>query len=335
MSKKVELGKTRLFINRVGLGGIPIQRVNLNDVVRLLDYLQDNGVNFIDTARGYTCSEEYLGLALKGRRNEFIIATKSMSRTYEKMKEDIEISLHNLQTSYIDLYQVHNLKSEEEFNLLMSENGAYKALLEAKNEGKVKHIGITSHSYEFLDKIIEMDLFETIQFPYNIVEDKNKEIFKKAHQKGLGTICMKPLAGGAIENGKLAIKYLLNDKNVDVVIPGMKNILEAKENVNVDSLEYTKDDFLEINKIKKELDGDFCRRCGYCAPCTKGIDIANCFMFYGYYSRYGLKDWAVSRYNSLNAFASDCIKCGVCLKRCPYGLDIPEKLKAVSEAFGK
>lgn len=330
-----ELGKTNMFVNRIGLGGIPIQRVNQEKVNKLIEYLELNNVNFIDTARGYTCSEVYLGNSLLGRRKKFFIATKSMSRTYEAMKKDIELSLKNLNTSYIDLYQLHNLKKEEEYKIVMSEDGAYKALKEAKEKGLIKHIGITSHSYDFLYKIIDTLLFETIQFPYNIVEDKSKELFKKAKELGIGTICMKPLAGGAIENGKLAIKYLLNDENVDVIIPGMAEITEAETNLSAEKGIYTLEEELYIKNIKEKLNDNFCRRCGYCTPCAKGIDIPNCFVFYGYHERYDLKEWAINRYSSLTAHASDCIECGLCKTKCPYGIDIPNELKKVREVFGK
>ena len=330
-----ELGKTNMFVNRIGLGGIPIQRTTQEKVNEMIDYLHKNNLNFIDTARGYTCSEEYIGNALIGKRDKFFIATKSMSRTYEEMLRDIKISLNNLKTTYIDLYQLHNLKSSEEFDIVMSDNGAYKALLEAKEKGLIKHIGITSHSYDFLDGIIETNLFETIQFPYNIVENKSSSLFKKAKELGIGTICMKPLAGGAIDNAKVAIKYLLNDPNVDVVIPGMGSIEEAKVNSTVTSGEYSREEKDYIQRIKEELDGNFCRRCGYCAPCSKGIDIPNCFVFFGYHERYNLQKWAKDRYESLKAHASDCIECGKCIKKCPYGIDIPNELKKVKEVFGK
>ncbi len=333
--EKRELGNTGMYINRVGLGGIPIQRTTQEEVNKLIDFLISEGVNFLDTARGYTCSEEYLGNALQGKRDKFFIATKSMSRTYVDMKRDIEISLKNLKTEYIDLYQLHNLKSEEEFNLIMNDSGAYKALLEAKENGLIKHIGITSHSYDFLESVIEANLFETIQFPYNIIENKTSELFNKAKKLGIGTICMKPLAGGAIDNGMIAIKFLLNDDNVDVVIPGMGNINEAKVNTSTKPGLFIKEEEKYIESLRKKLDNNFCRRCGYCAPCTKGIDIPNCFVFYGYHERYDLQEWAINRYNLLKAHASDCINCGKCVSKCPYGIDIPYELVKVAKVFGK
>ena len=329
---KKELGNTGLVVSRVGLGGIPVQRITTYETKKLVDYLLDNGLNFIDTARGYTCSEEYLGNALADKKG-FYIATKSMARTYEAMKEDIQKSLINLKVKSIDLYQVHNLKTFEEYETL--KKGAYKALLEAKEAGVIKHIGVTSHSYEFLDKIMGDGLFETIQFPYNIVESKSKDLFKKAKELGLGTICMKPLGGGAIDDANLAIKFLLNDENVDVVIPGMATIDEAKINLNVSSGEYSQEEIGKINEIRNELNNNFCRRCGYCAPCSVGIDIQACFLFEGYYKRYDLKNWAIERYKTLKHKASDCVECGKCMTRCPYEINIISRLKEVSEIFDK
>lgn len=226
------LGKTNMKVNRVGFGGIPIQRITQEETNKVINELIDKNVNFIDTARGYTISEEYIGNAIEGKREKFFIATKSMARDYESMKKDIEISLKNLKTDYIDLYQIHNLKPEE-YKTIFDENKAYKALLEAKEEGKIKYIGITSHSLETIEKSIEDEKFSTIQFPYNIIEDQADEVFKKANKKGIGIIVMKPLAGGAIDDAKLAIKYILSKDYIDVVIPGMESIEQVRENVSV------------------------------------------------------------------------------------------------------
>lgn len=331
--EKIRLGKTNMLVNKLGFGGIPIQRVSENDVIDIVNALEEKGINFIDTARGYTVSENYLGKALKNKRDKFILATKSMSRTYLDMKRDIELSLKNLNTTYIDLYQFHNVKSMDEFNLIMSDNGAYKALKEAKDEGKVLHIGLTSHSYDFLMEIIEDFPFEAIQFPFNIVESSSYDLFLKAKENDIGTIVMKPLAGGAINNKKLAIKYLLNQEALDVIIPGMGSVVEVEENSSIKKEKLTIEEIKKLEEIRKDLGNDFCRRCGYCLPCTKGIDIPNCFMFEGYFNRYNLKDWARSRYNGLAHKASECIKCGACLKRCPYELDIIKKLEKVAKTF--
>nr|WP_295732778.1 aldo/keto reductase [uncultured Intestinibacter sp.] len=330
-------GKTGMKIKRVGFGGIPIQRISQEDTNKVIDELEKCGVNFIDTARGYTVSEEYLGNALKGRREKFYIATKSMSRDYESMKRDIEISLKNLQTDYIDLYQMHNVKPAE-YDTLFSEDKAYRALLEAKEQGKIKHIGITSHGLETVEKAVESDKFETIQFPYNIVENQADEVFKRAYEKGVGTIVMKPLAGGAIDDGTLAMKYLLSREYIDVAIPGMDSPQQVIENTDVlQNYELTEEDNKKIAKIKSELGTNFCRRCEYCLPCPKGINIPQNFLLEGYYNRYNLKDWAVDRYRGLaeNERASNCIECGACQKKCPYELPIIDMLKKVVDTLEK
>lgn len=328
------LGKTNMKVNRVGFGGIPIQRITQEETNKVINELIDKNVNFIDTARAYTISEEYIGNAIEGKREKFFIATKSMARDYESMKQDIEISLKNLKTDYIDLYQIHNLKPEE-YKTIFDENKAYKALLEAKEEGKIKYIGITSHSLETIEKSIGDEKFSTIQFPYNIIEDQADEVFKKANKKDIGIIVMKPLAGGAIDDAKLAIKYILSKDYIDVVIPGMESIEQVRENVSVlQDTNITKDDELKIQEIRDIMGKRFCRRCEYCLPCPLKINIPQNFLLEGYYARYNLKDWAKERYKSLEVKASACVECGLCETKCPYELPIREMLKEVSSKLG-
>ena len=324
------LGKTNMKVNRVGFGGIPIQRITQQETNNVVDELLNNNVNFIDTARAYTISEEYIGNAIEGRREKFFIATKSMSRDYKSMKEDIETSLKNLKTDYIDLYQLHNVKFEE-YKTIFEDNMAYKALIDAQQEGKIKYIGITSHSLETIEIAIEDEKFSTIQFPYNIIEDQADEAFKKANEKGIGIIVMKPLAGGAIDNAKLAIKYILSKDYIDVVIPGMENIDQVKENVSVlKDTTITKEDEAKILEIRRSMGKKFCRRCEYCMPCPLNINIPQNFLLEGYYTRYNLKDWAKARYSSLDVKASACVECGLCETKCPYELPIRDMLKIVA-----
>lgn len=331
----INLGNTNMKIKRVGFGGIPIQRITQEDTNLVIDELEKNGINFIDTARGYTVSEEYIGNSLVGRRQKFYIATKSMSRDYEGMKKDIEISLKNLKTDYIDLYQLHNVKIEE-YETIFNEDKAFRALLEAQKEGKIKYIGITSHSIETIEKAIEDGKFDTIQFPYNIVEDQADEAFKKAHEKGIGIIVMKPLAGGALDDATLAIKYILSKEYIDVAIPGMDSIKQVKENVDVlNDLDLTEEDKEKIDNIRATLGGKFCRRCEYCLPCPLGVNIPQNFLLEGYYTRYNLKEWSKERYDSLEGKASKCIACGKCETKCPYELPIIEMLKNVCEKLEK
>ena len=330
------LGKTGLKISRMGFGGIPIQRIDAEGTKTLIHELKDAGVNFIDTARGYTVSEEYLGYALEGIREDFVVATKSMSRTKEAMAADIDISLKNLRTDYIDLYQLHNLPPEQ-LAVVTAPGGALEALLEAKAAGKIRHIGVTSHSLDTFRMALELPWVETFMFPYNIVETQAEDLIAKAAETNIGFICMKPLAGGAIEEATLALRYVCANPNVTVVIPGMAEPEELRQNLAAasDTSELTQEEKAGFQKIRSALGTQFCRRCNYCQPCSAGINISGAFLFDGYLQRYGLADWARSRYMAMEKKASDCIGCGACEQRCPYQLPIRKMLSKVAEHFGQ
>lgn len=321
------LGKTGLEVYEVGLGGIPLQRINEEITKQIIQKMHQLGMNFIDTARAYTNSEALLGQALRNLRTDFIVATKSMAKTYEEMKSDIEKSLTNLQTNYIDIYQIHNPK--EGTNLA----GPLKALEEAKQEGKVRHIGITNHSAPYLLKLIKTYDFATIQFPYNFLEAQGEELFKYAQQNNIGTIVMKPLGGGVIDRGDLALKYIMKNPHISVAIPGMASLEEVKQNYNYSKGEYTQEELDYMADLRNKTEKDFCHRCGYCLPCKQGIDIPLMFTFANYYTKYGLIQWAKDRYNSLLIKADACIECGLCETKCPYQLHIINKLKKVNELF--
>lgn len=330
------LGKTGLNVSTMGLGGIPIQRIDATLTRTLIEALIENGINYIDTARGYTVSEEYLGQALEGLRDKFILATKSMARTKDAMAKDIDISLHNLRTDYIDLYQVHN-PSMEQLDQIISGDGALEALLEAKADGKIGHIGLTAHSAEVFEKALALDWVETIMFPYNIVETHGENLIKQCADKNIGFIAMKPLAGGAIDDPALAMRFISSNPDVSVIIPGMAELSELSQNLEAvnDSTPLSASEYEKIDAIRKDLGTQFCRRCGYCAPCTVGISIPSMFLFEGYLKRYGLAEWARGRYESMAKTASDCIGCGLCESRCPYNLPIREMLKVTAKAFEK
>ena len=330
------LGKTGLKISRMGFGGIPIQRIDAAGTRKLCLQMKEAGINYIDTARGYTVSEEYLGEALEGIRDDFIIATKSMARTKEAMAADIEISLKNLRTNYIDLYQVHN-PNMAQLEQVMAPGGALDALMEAKAAGKIGNIGLTAHAIEVFEKALELPWVETIMFPYNIVESQGEELIKACLEKNIGFIVMKPLAGGAIEDATLAIRYCLNNPAVTVVIPGMAEEKELQQNLAAanDVSPLNAEELANVEAIRKQLGTQFCRRCNYCQPCVKGINISGCFLFHGYLDRYGLADWARGRYATLPVKASACIECGACENRCPYNLPIRMMLKKVAKDFGE
>ena len=330
------LGKTGLKISRLGLGGIPLQRIDADGTRELVHALLEAGVNFIDTARGYTVSEEYLGRALCGVRDRFVLATKSMARTKETMASDIETSLRNLRTDHIDLYQIHN-PSKADLDTVMAPGGALEALLEARAAGRIGHIGITLHSADLFSEALTLPWVETVMFPYNIVETQGEEYIAKCAEAGIGFIAMKPLAGGAIEDAATALRFIAQNPAVTVAIPGMAEVAEIAENVAAmtNASPLADAECARIAAIRADLGESFCRRCGYCAPCTAGINIPAVFLFEGYLSRYGLGDWAMSRYGALPKKASDCIACGACEGRCPYRLPIRDMMKRAASAMEK
>ncbi len=330
------LGKTGLRISRMGFGGIPIQRIDAEGTKQVIHKLLAAGVNYIDTARAYTVSEEYLGYALEGLRDQVILASKSYSRSKEAMAKDVDISLKNLRTNYIDLYQIHN-PTAAELEQVQQPDGALAALLEARAAGKIGHIGVTLHSVELFEKAVEYDWVETIMFPYNIVETQGEALIAKCAEKNIGFIAMKPLAGGAIDDATLALRFIAANPYVTVVIPGMAKPEEAEQNLAAlnDSAPLSNEELEGLEKIRKFLGTQFCRRCNYCAPCSAGIPISGVFLMEGYYSRYHLEDWAKERYAALPKKASDCIDCGICETRCPYQLPIREMLKNAAKVFGE
>ena len=224
------LGKTGLKVSRLGFGGIPIQRIDAEGTKALMHRLLEAGVNYIDSARGYTVSEEYIGYGLEGIRDKFILATKGRGLTKQAMQKDLETSLRNFRTDYIDLYQFHN-PSLEDLETITAPGGALEALQDAKAAGTVRHIGITAHSTQVFEKALDMDWVETIMFPYNLVENQGAELIAKCQEKNVGFICMKPLAGGAIDDASLALRYIVQNPAVTVVIPGMASDRELSQNL--------------------------------------------------------------------------------------------------------
>ena len=265
-----------------------------------------------------------------------MLATKSMSRTKEEMARDIDISLKNLRTDYIDLYQVHN-PPPAAFETILAPGGALEALLEAKAAGKIGHIGITLHAEDLFKQAVEFDWVETIMFPYNLVETQGEKLIKVCAERNIGFITMKPLAGGAIEDATLALRYICANDAVTVVIPGMAEEKELEQNLAAvnDTAPITNEEKAAFLEVRNQLGTNFCRRCNYCAPCPMGIGIPGIFVLEGYFSRYNLQDWAMTRYNGTPVKASACIGCGACEARCPYQLPIRKMLKNVVNLMEK
>lgn len=336
--KYVTLGKTGLKCAQISFGGIPIQRADEANATAVVDALERHGMNYLDTARGYTVSEAYLGAALKGRREKFILASKSMVRNYEGMKKDVEVSLRNFRTDYIDVYQFHNLPLNA-FEQVFGPDGAFQALDEARQAGKIGHIGATFHSLDALKKAVEeySDKIETVMYPFSIVENQGEEALREAQEKGIGTSAMKPMAGGNLDDWKLALRYIAAAGVIDIAIPGMGNKEEVERNAAAakELGPLTEEELLKCERLRKELGTRFCRRCGYCAPCSVGISIPSAFLMANYLRKYeGLAEWAKGRYAALEHKAGECVGCGNCEERCPYGLPIREMLQEVREAFG-
>ena len=334
----VPLGQTGLTISRLGFGGIPIQRIDQQGTRALLKAVHEAGINYIDTARAYTVSESWIGQSLEelGLRDSFVLATKCRALTAADMRAELAESLKNLRTDHIELYQFHN-PSLKDLETILAPGGSLEALLEARKEGKVGHIGLTAHLAAVFERALAVDEIETIMFPYNIVEQQGADLIARCAAKGKGFIAMKPLAGGAIEDGRLAMRYVLSNPDVTVAIPGMADPAELTSNLEgaANTAPLTEEEQAACQKVRDALGTQFCRRCNYCAPCTVGIQIPSAFLFDGYIARYGLENWARQRYATLPVKASACVECGACETRCPYQLPIRQMLKKVVEHFGE
>jgi predicted aldo/keto reductase-like oxidoreductase len=322
---RTQLGGTGLEVSRVGFGGIPIQRLSFDEASAVLSAALEQGVDFIDTARGYTDSEVKIGHVLGSFPGRVVVATKSMAKTRDDMLRDVETSLRDLGLDRIDLYQCHNIASEEQLETVLGPGGAIEALTEARDQGMIGHIGITGHKPWIVAEAVRRFPFETIQVPFNMIETAaSEELLPLAREKGLGTIAMKPIAGGAVRNVLLNLRFILTS-GIDVVIPGMDRVEQVRENLSVlDRLAPLNEAEMEILQREKEELGDgFCRRCEYCMPCPQGLNISFLHLIGAYYFRYGLRDWAWERLQGLSKKYADCIGCGECVSKCPYDLDTP------------
>ncbi|MGB9791446.1 MAG: aldo/keto reductase [Thermacetogeniaceae bacterium] len=331
-----KLGRTGLQVSEIGFGGIPIQRISRQEAAAVINRAIDLGINFFDTARNYTDSEEKLGAVLRERRDEVIIATKSMARTKDEMAADIRKSIETMRVDYIDIYQMHNVKDRESLEKVLSEDGALAALKEAKEKGLIRHIGVTGHVKSFLIDVIKTGEVETVQFPFNPIEtDGAEELLRLAQETNTGVIVMKPLAGGAFKNPTLSLRYILTHP-VSVVIPGMDSVKQVEENAAVGNapLELSPEERKTLEEEVARLGKTFCRRCEYCQPCPQGIDIPMVFLLDGYYQRYDLKEWARQRYEGLKVKADACQECGECEEKCPYSLPIRRMLKEAAARLG-
>lgn len=290
----------------------------------------DGGVNFADTAEGYGDSEEKLSLALKGERGKFVIASKSPCRDAAGMENAINQSLQRLKTEYIDLYQVHALKTDDQLEKVMAPGGAMEALKTAQAAGKVRFIGVTGHRPSLLIKAIRTGEFDTVMPPINIVDrEAEEELMPLAVEMDIGIIAMKPVCGGTLDDPALGIRFCLNS-SASAVLVGMKSVAEVEANLRTARefrpLSPTEED--ELLENASQLGNTFCRRCEYCQPCPEGINIPKILWLANYHRRYADRDpWTEDEYHALDATAADCQECGECEEKCPYELPIRQMLK--------
>jgi len=327
----MRLGKTNLEVNKNGFGALPIQRRNEKDSIEILTKAYENGIDFYDTARFYTDSEEKLGKAFENVREDIYIATKNGMETHEEFWKDLETSLKNLKTEYVDLYQFHNISFCPK-----KEDDLYKAMLQAKEDGLIKHIGITTHKITIAHEALDSGLYETLQYPFSYLSGAEElKIVEKCKQLDVGFIAMKAMGGGLIKNSKASYAFLNQFDNV-LPIWGIQKISELDEFLSYDE-KTVLDDALksEIENDKKELGEDFCRGCGYCMPCPEGIKISTCARMSLWVRRFPTEPHLTEEWQKTMAETENCIECYACVDNCPYELDIPRLLKENYEDYKK
>ncbi|MDO5445061.1 MAG: aldo/keto reductase [Eubacteriales bacterium] len=332
--KYILLGSTGLTVTRPAMGCLPVQRCNTDYAIQLLQAAYDGGIRYFDTANAYSDSEKKIGLALSDVRKDIVISTKSGARDKATVLSHIENSLKMMKTDYIDLFQFHQVTSMPDPN---DPNGAYAAALEAKERGWIRHIGFTSHRVNIAEECIASGLFETCQFPFSYISDERDiALAEKCKKAGMGFIAMKGLAGGMLTNPRACHAFMNQFDNV-VPIWGIQKLEELKQWLDAADEDPTLDEELSavITGDRKELAGNFCRSCGYCMPCTVGIEIMNCarmdmLLRRSPWQQYMSDEW----YNKMQKI-NDCINCRQCVSKCPYGLDQPSLLKYMLKDYNE
>ena len=324
--KKIILGNTGIEVTKTAFGALPLQRADMDIAKKILRKAYESGINFFDTARGYTDSEEKIGYALSDVRENIIIATKTHAKNVKAFWDDLGTSLEKLKTGYIDIYQFHN--PEKHFSP-KDGTGMYEAMLEAKAQGKVRHIGITNHRRNIALAAVESGLYESLQYPFSYLSDDNDmEVYDKCVQKGMGFIAMKALSGGLLTDTK-AIHLFFEKMKHAVPIYGIQreseldDFLSLAENPPV----MTEEIEASMESDRANLQGNFCRGCGYCLPCPSGIPINMAARMSYLLRRAVWQNLVTPEWQAQMRKINDCINCGACKSRCPYGIDTPELLR--------
>jgi len=322
------LGKTGLEVSEVGFGAIPIIRLSATEAVMVLRRAFDHGITLFDTANMYLDSEEKIGLAFNGIRSRIVLATKTFKRDRAGAEADIDLSLRRLRTDHIDLLQIHQLSLTRDYEAVTGPDGAMEAVFRAKQDGKIRCIGVTSHSIEMAVKLVETGLFSTVQFPLNFIESKAvEELHPLARQKEMGILAMKPFGGGLLDRADLCFKYLRQFPDV-IPLPGFDAVGQVDQVVAIYESEnvVSPEALAAMEGYRTELGQQFCRRCEYCQPCEHGVMITPA-MGYPIIARRMSDAKAAGFAKKMMESVRNCVECGECEERCPYGLPIPEMLK--------
>ena len=326
--RKVVLGKTGIEVSEAGFGCIPIIRLSTSEAVIVLRRAYDRGITLFDTANAYLDSEEKIGLALEGIRKRVVLATKTLKRDRAGAEADIDLSLQRLRSDYLDLFQLHQLSLESDFKKATGPDGVLEAVYRAKQAGKLRHIGVTSHSTEMAVKLVKTGLFSTIQFPFNFIESKPAdELLPAARQEGMGILAMKPFGGGALDNAEICFKFLRMYPHV-IPLPGFDAVEQVDQVAAIYETgnEVLPEDIAAMERYRTELGQRFCRRCEYCQPCEQGVMITPAMNYPIIAHRMSGAKAAGFATQAMKS-VGNCTECGECVKRCPYGLPIPEMIK--------
>ena len=350
--QKRRLGRTGLMVSAIGFGGIKLPLIEQEQADEVLNLALDLGITFFDTARGYRDSEEKIGAAIGHRREEFILSSRFAPGDADHMKRAVENSLNALKMDYIDIYQFHNMRTPEQYDAAMRKGGGLEGLREMQEQGVIGYVGFSSHRIiQTMKRALDTGEFDVITVAYNILNDEmvDEEVLPLAKARDVGVEAMKPLAGGTLaappEELRLApedpitayqaLRFVLSNAAITAAIPGMTTRVEVEENARAGETvgKMTAKEMEALVGSAEEMGKEFCRSCWYCQPCPEEILVPVILRQLGYYKRYGLKDWAMGRYDKLEVKPTACVECGECEEKCPYDLPIREMLKESAALF--
>lgn len=329
---KRPLGKTGLMVSVIGFGGLILPRISHEEAVKIIRRALELGINIIDTAKSYGDSEQKIGMAISGK--DCIVTTKSLANDKDALLSDIDLSLQRLKLKKIQLYQLHNISSEDRLKRTLMPNGLLDGLKQARSEGKIDFIGFSGHKKDILIEAIKTNEFDFVQMPINVVDRTTwSDVLPLALERNMGIMSMKPLAGGVLtdvspEITSLALRYVVQ-QDVSTALVGMRSLYEVEQNARAgyEITPLSQSDLERLYDVADSLSQTFCRQCEYCLPCEQGIDIPTVFILYKHYTRFGARESARERYAKLQVKVDSCIECKQCESKCPYELPITDMLK--------